>query len=227
MSPLPQVKTRLLFTAILIAAQAARAEDPPPAKEILKTVRIAQTAQDRTLTGALRTGAKKIPFRLTMKDGAVRWEFTDPPQTIVLRLGETSSQLEEITADGKHKVGAAKFDDAIRDSGITYEDLAMHFLYWPNATVEGEQTIQVTKCWIVLCVPPAKSDSAYSKVRVWIAKETGALLKAETYGRDGKPARDFLVVSGQKTDDGLWILKSMRIRSPASRAPAYLDIDAP
>ena len=227
MSTLLHVKTRLLLVAMLIAAHASHADEPPPAKEILKTVRIAQTAQDRVLTGQLRNGAKKIPFKLTMKEGAVRWEFTDPPQTLVLRLGETSSQLEEITADGKRKVAAARFDDAVRESGITYEDLAMRFLYWPDATVEGEQTIQVTKCWIVLCVPPAKSDSAYSKVRVWIAKETGALLKAETYGRDGKPARDFLVVAGQKTDDGLWILKSMRIRSPASRAPAYLEIDAP
>ena len=167
MSLLLHVKTRLLLAAACLAVNAARAEDAPDAREILKTVRLAQTAQDRTLTGQLRTGGKKSAFRLAMKDSIVRWEFTDPPQTLLLHLGEKSSQLDEIGPDGKHKIGGAKFGDLVRASDITYEDLALRFIYWPNATVEGEQTIVVTKCWQVLCVPPAGSDSAYGKVRVW------------------------------------------------------------
>ncbi len=215
---------------ILLLAFAARAEDAPDAREILRTVRVAETAQDRALSGRLRTGAQKIPFKLTMRDGAVRWEFSDPPQTLVLRLGENASSLEEITPDGKGKLAAARFDDAVRGSDITYEDLALRFLYWPNATVEGEQTIMLTKCW-QLVVAPGASASTYSRVRVWVAKESGALLKCEAFGRDGKLARLFRVVSGQKTKDGLWILKQMRIESATPKrggdqTPTYLEIDA-
>jgi outer membrane lipoprotein-sorting protein len=221
------VKTRLLITAALLLACAVRGDETPDAKEILKSVRLAQTAENRTLTGVLRTEAKKVPFRLTMKDNAVRWEFTDPPQTLVLRLGESSSQLEEITADGKRKVTAARLDDRVRGSDITYADLAMNFLYWQNATVEGEQTIALTKCWQVLCLPPPKSDSPYSKVRVWIGKENGALCKTEMFNREDKLARSFLVMSAQKTEDGLWLLKSMRILATGARSPSYLEIDPP
>lgn len=214
---------------LFLLAVAARAEDAPDAREILRGVRVAESAADRELTGRLRTGSKKIPFKLNMRDGAVRWEFADPPQTLVLRLGEKSSSLEEITPTSKGRVAPARFDEPVRGSDITYEDLAMRFLYWPEAKVEGEQAILLTKCW-QLVVTPGSSGSAYSKVRVWIAKDSPALLKCEAFGRDGKLARLFRVVSGQKTKDGLWILKSMRIESATTRTggdrtPTYLEID--
>jgi hypothetical protein len=165
-----------------------------------------------------------------MRDNSVRWEFQNPPQTLLLRLGENSSSLEEITADGKSKVASAKMDDLVRESDITYEDLAMRFLYWDNATVEGEQIITVTKCWQILVLPPKPDASSYSKVRLWVAQESGALMKAEAFGRDGKLARTYRVVSGQKSGDGLWMLKQMRIQSATvkpggDRSPTYLEID--
>jgi hypothetical protein len=223
------VQPRLAVTFLLAAILSpALAQDDPDAHEILKSVRVAQSAQNRVLNGQLRTGPKKVPFQLSMKDGTARWQFSDPPQTILLRLGENSSTLEEITADGKQKISGSKLDDPVRDTDITYEDLSLRFLYWKDAKVEGDQTIMMTKSWQLLVQPPSAGGSSYSKVRLWIGKENGALLKAEAYGRDGKLARVFRVVSGQKLDDGLWILKSMRIESMTSsrgdRTPTYLEI---
>jgi hypothetical protein len=101
-------------------------------------------------------------------------------------------------------------------------------LYWKNAKVEGDQKILLTDSWQVLVQPPSAGSSSYSKVRLWIGKDNGALLKAEAFGRDGKLARLFRVVSGQKLDDGLWILKSMRIESMTTargdKTPTYLEI---
>ena len=212
----------------LVLASAALAEGAPDAQTILKTVRAAYGAKDLSVTGQLRTGPKKIPFKLTMKADEVRWDFTAPPQTLVLKLGAKSSSLEEITADGAKKIAASRFDDRVRDSDVTYEDLAMRFLYWPDATVEGDQTILLQKCWQLL-LRPAGEPSSYARVRVWISQENGALLKAETFGKDDKLIRTFRVVSGQKTDDGLWILKSMRIEPASARSGTdrtYLEIDA-
>lgn len=224
-----QVKTRLIFAAALCLGGLSRAEDAPDARAILQTVRTAQTAQDLTVRGKLRTEGKSIPFRLVADGGVVRWEFTDPPQALQLRFLDKDTRLEEITGGTTKKVGPAKFDDKVRGSDISYEDLAMKFIYWPNATVEGTGVIMVTQCWEVLCEPAAKSDSQYSKVRVWIAKETGALMKAEAFGHNGKLARTFTVRSGQKID-GVWLLKQMRIESfdagrSADRAPTYLEVD--
>lgn len=228
------VQPRLTALAILAGALAlisppsVTAQSAPDAREILKTVRVAQSAQNRVLNGQLRTGPKKIPFHLSMKDGTARWQFSDPPQTILLRLGEESATLEETTSDGKTKISGSKLDDPVRDSDITYEDLSLRFLYWKNAKVKGDQVIMLTPSWEVVVQPPSPGASSYSKVHLWIGKDNGALLKAEAFGRDGKPARLFRVVSGQKLDDGLWILKSMRIESMGARGgdrtPTYLEI---
>ena len=222
------VQPRLVIALLIVGSFMPINAQEPDAREILKTVRVAQSAQSRTLNGQLRTGSKKIPFQLSMKDGTARWQFSDPPQTILLRLGEESATLEETTADGKHKVSGSKLDDPVRETDITYEDLSLRFLYWKNAKVEGDQKILLTDSWQVLVQPPSAGSSSYSKVRLWIGKDNGALLKAEAFGRDGKLARLFRVVSGQKLDDGLWILKSMRIESMTTargdKTPTYLEI---
>src|SRR5262245_19776498 len=91
----PRLAVLSLLAGVLdsIAPYSAAAEAAPDAREILKSVRVAQSAQNHTLIGQLRTGPKKVPFQLSMRDGVARWQFSDPPQTIVLRLGDDSSTL--------------------------------------------------------------------------------------------------------------------------------------
>jgi hypothetical protein len=55
-------------------------------------------------------------------------------------------------------------------------------------------------------------------------------MQAEAYDDTGRFVRRFKVISGQKTEDGLWILKEMRIEWVApggrsDRTPTYLNID--
>ncbi len=204
--------------------------DTPDAREILKSVRTAQTTQQQSLNGKIRSGWRSVPFKLTMAGDTVRWEFSDPPQTLQLRLGDKDSQFEEIGKGGAQKISAARFDEKVRDTDISYEDLSLRFLYWSNATVEGDETLLMNPCWVVRVEPPSKGASQYSKVKLWIAKNGGAMLQAEAYGHDGKLARRFKVISGQQLGDGLWILKQMRIEqmtAGADKTPSYLEIEKP
>ncbi len=222
------VKQRLFFLAGLCLSGLAVAEPTPDAREILKTVRMAQAAQHQTLNGRLRNGSKVLPFRMVIDGTTIRYEFTTPPQTIQLRLLDRSSRLEEITRGGTEKVSAARFDAPVRDTDISYEDLAMKFLYWPDPTVEGSQILLLRKCWIIRAEPPSKNDSQYGHVMLWIDKDSGALMQAEAFDRAGKFARRFKVISGQKID-GAWILKTLRIEAATpgtskDRTPTYLEI---
>lgn len=221
------VKTRLITAAALCLCGFAVAEEAPDAREILRTVRSAQASQHSAMKGRLRTGARAIPFRLVIDGGTIRYEFNDPPQTIQLRLLERDSRLEEITPGGTARVSAARFDDKVRGTDIAYEDLAMKFLYWPNASVAGEQMMLLRKCWKIRAEPPGKGDSQYSGVMLWIDKENGALMQAEAFDAAGKFAKRFKVISGQKVN-GAWILKSMRIEAPGGArkdaTPTYLEI---
>jgi hypothetical protein len=221
----------ILLAALALWSGPLRAEDAPDPHAILKTVRIAQAAQNRTLNGAIRTGGKSLPFRLVCAGNIIRYEFTNPPQVLQLRLGEKEARLEEITDGKTAKVSPRHFDERVRDTDISYEDLSLCFLYWPNATVQGEQTMLLQKCWIVRVEPGPGGDTQYSKVDLWISKKTGALMQAEAFDPAGKLSRRFKVISGQSLGDGLWILKEMRIESFGGRSqdrnPTYLDIDKP
>jgi hypothetical protein len=222
----------LLCASVAFLALPVQAQEETDPHAILKTVRLAQSSQNNTLSGAIRTGNKSLPFRLVSSSGTIRYEFSDPAQVIQLRLGEKEARLEEITGGKMEKVTPRRFDDRVRSTDISYEDLSMGFLYWPNAKIQGEQTMLLQKCWIIRVEPGTRADSQYGKVDLWISKKNGALMQAEAFDPAGKLARKFKVISGQPIGDGLWMLKEMRIEAmeggrSVDRAPTYLDIDKP
>jgi Outer membrane lipoprotein-sorting protein len=233
-----QVKSRIAALVLLafllpFATAFAASEPPPSARELLSIVRANQASQKRDLNGVLRMSTSEqkivIPFRLYLRGDAITYQFTDKPEALVLHLGETTSRLERVTGSGKsEKITGAKLDDPVRGTDITYEDLALKFLYWNNAVVEpGKETLNLRSCWIVSAVPSAKQESQYDKVRLWI-ESTGGLLQAECY-RGGKLLRRFKVIDVQSAHDtGGYILKSMRIQSMdekgKDRYPTYLEV---
>ena len=227
--------TLLRVKCILAAACAAfaftpsvRADDPPSAQELLKSVRIAQSSQEWKLTGRIRTGSKKIPFKLTLEKGAIRYEFTDNGDLLTLRLGEKSSTFEETKGGKTGRVTAAKLDAPVHGTEISYEDLALRFIYWRDANVVGSDMISAHRCWKVEARPASANDSQYARVMLWIGREDGALMKAESYDTAGRWVRRFTVTSVMKRE-GYWMLKQMRIESANGRSvdpkPTYLEIE--
>jgi hypothetical protein len=218
-------------TAVLtIATTLAQNPNPPrpSAKEILATVRLQQATQQLNLQGQLRENATIVPFRLTQNGPVIRYSFSNPDEALQLRLGENDSRLEEVTRSGVEKIAPAKFDRKVRGTGITYEDLALRFLYWPNAKIAGEDMILTRNCWKVEIHAPSR-DSQYSSVNLWIDKAGGALMKIEAYDWKGLLMKRFVVVSAQKIDDR-WFLKQMRIEELAPGgtrvlARTYLEIN--
>jgi hypothetical protein len=222
------VKTRVLLILALLGAVPGHGQGQPDPQVILRNVRLAQASQNHTLSGRLRTGGRSIPFRLVLAGTTIRYEFSDPQQTLILRMLDRDSRLEEVSGGSSSRVGPAKFDTMVRDTDISYEDLALKFLYWPNATLAGEETKLMRKCWKILVEPGARGSSQYSRAMLWIEKESGALMQAEAFDAAGNLARRFKVISGQKVD-GLWMLKQMRIEGVAQgkskdRTPTYLEI---
>jgi hypothetical protein len=231
MTPICAVKTRLILLATLaLSAMQGIAEPAPDAHQILRKAREAYTAQQHTLVGRLRKGDVSLPFELAISGNTLRYEFKKPTQVIQLRLLEKDSRLEEITRGGAEKISAARFDQRVRDTDISYEDLALKFLYWPSAAVTGEETRSLRKCWVIRVEPGRKDDSQYGSVTLWIDQQFGALSQAEANDPSGKLARRFKVTKGQKMD-GAWMLKEMRIETlgretTKDRSPTYLEIEA-
>ena len=191
-----------LTTSILAAP-------PPSAKEILDSVRMLESRQQIDLQGQLRQNEVVIPFRLTQTGPLIRYSFANPEEVLQLRLGENSSRLDVVTGTGTEKLAASKLDQKIRGTGITYEDLSLKFLYWPNARLLDEETVRTRRCWKLQVQAPSR-ESQYSRVVLWIDEASGALIRMEGYDWDGRICKRFEVVSAQKIDNR-WFLKQMRI----------------
>ena len=218
-----RIKTVLLF----LLASTALAAPFPEAKDVLASVRLRQSQQELELQGELREGPTIVPFRLTQTGPVIRYTFSNPDQALQLRLGESDSRLEEVTREGVEKIAPAQFDHKVRGTSVTYEDLALKFLYWETGRVTGENEIRTVNCWKLEMKAPSR-QSQYSNVWLWVGKENGALMKMEAYDWNAKLSKRFEVVSGQKIE-GRWFLKEMRIEEmdPGTgrvKTRTYLDI---
>ena len=222
-----QKQITLKLLSVLVALALTAAAPPPSAKEILESVRLQQAQQQIELEGQLREDEKVIPFRLSQKGPVIRYSFLNPDEALQLRLGDNDSRLEEVTREGVEKISPAQFDKKVRGTGVTYEDLALKFLYWPNARIGGENSIRTRNCWKVELKAPSR-QSQYSNIYLWVDKEGGALMRMDGFDWNGQLAKRFEVISGQKIE-GRWFLKQMRIEEFVAgttkvRTRTYLEI---
>ena len=137
------------------------------------------------------------------------FSFTNPTEVLRLTLNDNGSNLTLQAGDRERVISGARLNDSVRGTDITYQDLALRFLYWKNSRVEGEQNIRTFPCWMIL-LQQNNPNIAYASVRVWVAKQSGALLRAEAYDAQSRLVKKFEVISGQKIE-GKWFLKQMRI----------------
>ena len=217
----------LLLPVTLTTANPAPASTPT-GEDVLELVRARESDQHRDLTGRLWTstdaGKLVAPFKLLMRGPTITYQFANPPEALVLHLGEKKSRLERVTGSGKaQSITGAKLDGPVRGTDITYEDLALKFLYWHNAKLTGEDTLMTRDCWVVQAVPSAKDESQYDLIRLWVDK-SGGLLKAECYV-GGRLAKRFQVRNVQHSKTGGYFLKTLRVETPGKKTPTYLEID--
>jgi len=182
----------------------------PTAQELVQSVRLSQGAQHRVLKGELRCEGKVTPFRLVLNGNEIRYEFISPNQIFVLKLEDKTSHLDEITKDGIKRVTFPRFSERIRGTSVTCEDLALRFLYWPDAKFLSDDPIGGVQYYRIELHPEQGIESQYGKVVAWVAKKfEGVLGKAECYTPDGKLAVRMKVISSQTLKDGTRFLKQM------------------
>ena len=213
----------VLCLVLLVATACADTES----EAILKAARTNPLGQPVVLSAQLRANGHKVPFQIAVRDGKISYLFENPSQEIILGLGESVSTLEERKGGKTQPVAPARYDDSVRGGLLSYEDLAMRFLYWKNPKLLGEEKVGPSTAYkIEIQAPPTATE--YGVVRVWVDKNTGALTKIEGYDRKGRLSKKFTVVSVQQID-GQWMLKSMSVErmDPEARKAVlrtYLDI---
>ena len=134
----------LAIIAVFSCVAVCRGE--PDAEAILRAARLNPAGQKISLRAQLRTGSTNMPFEIVV-DEAIRYRFENPDQELILELREDSSSLFERVGGKTASVKPARYDDPVRGTGITYEDLFLRFLYWKRPRLLGEDTIRSRKAW--------------------------------------------------------------------------------
>lgn len=215
----------VLAACFLLATHLHASE--PSATEIIAAARLNPMGNEIALDAQLRAGTVKVPFVLAVKDNSVIYTFRDPDQSIILTMEGDSSQLRESRGGGAEPVPVDRLSESVRGGLITYEDLSLGFLHWPNPKLLGEGTVRTRSAWKIE-IPAPPGSSQYGVVRVWVDKASAALLRIEGFDTAGKPSKRFEVVSARKID-GQWMLKQMRVEriDPSTRKTTgitYLEV---
>src|SRR4029453_5239359 len=165
-----RTKQVTLVAVVFLSLGSASGQNFPDANELLANVRLRQSQQQIDLRGHLRQEAKVVPFHLVQNGPVVRYIFNNPDETLQLRIGANDSRLDEIKRSGSEKI--TQLNEPVRGTAIAYEDLALKFLYWPNARVIGADFIRTRNCWKMQLQAPG-TDSQYGSILFWVAKDKG------------------------------------------------------
>jgi hypothetical protein len=197
------------------------------AEQILQSARMSPTSRPASLRAQIRGDDKPTLLSIGLKDHVITYEFKEPDHILLLKLEPGNTRLLEKKNGVSKTISGTHLHDVIRDTGVTYQDLSLGFLYWPRPILQRDDTIKTRPAWKIDLQAPL-GEEVYGVARVWIDKDSGAILRIEGYDKKGLLLRRFEIVSAQKID-GLWMLKQMRIESfepgkPEPISRRYLEV---
>ncbi|MGI9240110.1 MAG: outer membrane lipoprotein-sorting protein [Verrucomicrobiales bacterium] len=191
----------------------------PDATELVREVRFGRAAQSYELSGELTKWGRSVPFLMSLvaEHKLLKFKFAKPTQVISLALKDNRYELkEQVVGGGEAKaLGQERYSESIRGTDVTYEDLSQRFLYWPNPKILGDEKLRTTvlrDTWVIQLENPRRDLGPYGAVKIWVDKESRALLQIEAFDRQRRFVKRFKVIVVQKDRDlGIWLLEKMRI----------------
>jgi hypothetical protein len=213
--------------ALIASALSAHAQD---ADAMIKDIRLAASVQKSDLSGDIRKGGAKTPLTLFLREGDIQFELGGGDR-FHIRMGDEKCTLLEIDpkTHATSPFPSAKLSAPVAGTDLTYEDLTLRFLYWPNAKLEGEEKSRGEDCYKVRLDNPGKEGS-FGVVYVWIHRKYGAFWTIKAYDRKGEEIKEFDVLKVMKLPDGTWTLQQMEIDTKAGgkiQSTSYLEFDEP
>jgi hypothetical protein len=240
------------MTVVLFAvATAARSSDAPPAQELLDDVVARLPREALTVSGELIVRRRKgVELRRLGFEMYLNWGVRPSIARYTIR-DAFGGDLERLTVERdarglptfRYAAGSPlapaetpPLFDTVQQSDISWMDLALSFLWWPDGELVGRDEVKGRRCFVVRVPAPASvrggvagaSASSYDAVRLWIDEEMRMLLQAEGLDTDGSAVRRLWVRSFKKIDDR-WMIKDMEVESypVASRTKLHVsDVSA-
>lgn len=187
------------------------------AEQILEVARLATTLQQQDLEGYIRKDGRKVKVVLFLRGENIQFQYyvegDKKWEAFHMRLNRDRYDLFEIKDGKTFRFPDARLGHSLMATDLSYEDLALRFLYWPNGVVEGSDKVKGQDCWRIRLQNPGQGGR-YALVYAWVQKDTGGLLKVVGYNGES-PARALkrFQVTGIMQVDKVWTLRSMKVES--------------
>jgi len=213
-------------------------ESAPTATELLNDV-IARLPSDPLLIVGDITLRRRKGFaeRELQFDMAVHWGMNPSVARYTVRdaLGKELEQLTVLRMAGGRPVfqyasgeplepkATPNLFTPIQDTNLSWMDLTLSFLWWPNGRIVDTDTVKGYDCYVVEVMAPGAQPEQYAKVRVWIAKKIHMLLQATGYDAEDEPMRRLWVKSFKKINEQ-WMVKDLLIQGQSNAQRTELRV---
>ena len=182
------------------------------AEQIMAEVRqVAGLQEHQDLKGFMKSRGKKTSFDMFLRGKEVHFRIDDGKDAFALRLGPQKQELFDTSSGSARPFPGRKISQPIAGTEVTYEDLAMKFLYWPNPQIAGEAKIKLQDCWRIHLRNPG-STGRYREVSVWVSKEQRALMRVIGYGPAPQRTalKQFEVLDIMRRN-GVWTVRKLKV----------------
>lgn len=206
-----------------------------PAMEILARVRANLPKENLVVKGQILSGDRigklqRIGYidmflGLGGNPATVRYRISDtfgaPVEQMTIRMAEgCEAEFEYEKGNPLRPAAAPPPTSVIRNTDVTWNDLALLFLWRTEGRILREETLRGRECHI-LAFPRREGGTIMS----WIDMEIMTLLQMEELGGDGALQRRMIIKSMKKISDQ-WMIKDLELRSYPSRHHTLIRVDA-
>ena len=204
---------------VLAGAAAAPAADTGAvvrAQAILDRVIANRPARDFSLQGRLIIARdESAPLKLLVKilPQETRAIYRTPSMDLLVVQpvgGEARFFLK-----GRGELTGESGWERLLGSAISYHDLGLPFLHWPNPKLIGQERTRGRDCDLI---DVTADQGPYRRVRMWIDQEYQALMRADAFNENNDPVKRFAVGSVKRIQQ-VWVPSSLEFaRVPPGQA---------
>lgn len=239
MNPSFRMLRQALLGASLLASSALAQDAGPSAKDL--AAQLSNNVQDGSSVVRLKMDVRqpnaggKMVLQLQVKSqrdkGSVDmvYQILWPKERkgegfLIRKSGDRAPTGSYFTLpDSLVTLTAAKMNDGIFGSDLSYEDLVENFFAWQNQAVVGTETVDRVPCQILESKPGGSDRSGYSKVRSWIDTKRMVPLRVEKYNSSGKLAKRIDTTKVAKDDTGKSVAASFSLQRPGQDSVTEIE----
>lgn len=213
---------RLTLLVLMLPLTSLHAEDDLTGEDLMHSVRAHLPPMPLRLTGFVRTreGRRNIDRSLVSElrfgnaPPEIRFQLADrfgaPLTSARISWPGITPRFQQWDADANPLPDAVPGDE-LADTGLTWSDLSLDFLWWDGAEITGRERIKTRPAHIVV-IPAPDSRPDLSAVQLWIDTSALFIVRAQLLGPNGERVKRIDVDSIVEVRDDMWMVKDLIIR---------------